>query len=80
MKTDLKGVCKTWAVIAAIALTGTQRTWGDEFVESRLVQVSGPSPFAGCTADLVGGQAGPPILNAEVEPYPSPGATELSWE
>jgi len=34
-----------------------------------LVQVSGSSPFLGCTADGVGGQSGEVSLNSEVEPW-----------
>lgn len=33
------------------------------------VKVSGASPFAGCTADNVAGQAGTNYLNSEVEPW-----------
>ena len=34
-----------------------------------LVQVSGTSPFLGCTADAVGTQSGTVYLNSEVEPW-----------
>jgi hypothetical protein len=33
------------------------------------VQISGPSPFAGCTADQVPGNAGWAVANSEVEPW-----------
>jgi hypothetical protein len=34
-----------------------------------LVQVSGTSPFLGCTADTIGSQSGTVFLNSEVEPW-----------
>ena len=34
-----------------------------------LVQVSGTSPFVGCTADEIGPQSGTVYLNSEVEPW-----------
>ncbi|MGH3117593.1 MAG: sialidase family protein [Gaiellales bacterium] len=43
-----------------------------------LVQVSGASPFLGCTADNVPGQSGTVFLNSEVEPWidVNPGDTD----
>jgi hypothetical protein len=39
------------------------------FTAGPLVQVSGSSPFAGCTADGVSGQPGTVVLHSEVEPW-----------
>lgn len=39
------------------------------FTPQPLVQVSGVSPFAGCTADNVAGQSGVNYLHSEVEPW-----------
>jgi BNR repeat-like domain/RTX calcium-binding nonapeptide repeat (4 copies) len=39
------------------------------FLADPLVQVSGVSPFAGCTADDVASQSGVNYLNSEVEPW-----------
>jgi BNR repeat-like domain/RTX calcium-binding nonapeptide repeat (4 copies) len=39
------------------------------FTALPLVQVSGTSPFAGCTADNVAGQSGVVYLHSEVEPW-----------
>jgi BNR/Asp-box repeat len=39
------------------------------FAADPLVQVSGTSPFLGCTADNVAGQSGTVFLNSEVEPW-----------
>jgi hypothetical protein len=39
------------------------------FVPGPLVQVSGSSPLAGCTADNVAGQSGTVFLGSEVEPW-----------
>ena len=39
------------------------------FTLGPLVQVSGASPLAGCTADNVGGQSGTVFVGSEVEPW-----------
>jgi len=39
------------------------------FTSGPLVQVSGASPFAGCTADAVGTQSGTVYVGSEVEPW-----------
>jgi hypothetical protein len=39
------------------------------FTSGPLVQVSGASPFAGCTADAVGTQSGTVFVGSEVEPW-----------
>lgn len=43
-------------------------TWGADLPEEPRVQVSKSTPFAGSTADLIGGQTAPPIPNDEVKP------------
>jgi hypothetical protein len=48
-----------------IVTTATAAT----FNTGLLVQTSGSSPFAGCTADDVAGQTGTTFLHSEVEPY-----------
>jgi len=53
-------------VIAALALNPA---WAANFTAGPLVQVSGTSPFVGCTADNVAGQSGQNFLHSEVEPW-----------
>ena len=65
MKTRPNGSWKTLAMLTAITFAGIVSVWAEDFVARRLVQVSGPSPFADCTADQVVGLTGPPILNVE---------------
>ena len=54
--------------VVVIALTVV---WADPpaFITDPLVQVSGLSPFATCTADDVPGQPGTVFLHSEVEPW-----------
>src|SRR2546428_822706 len=63
-------------VAATLLLLGALGTLAGPFITGALVQVSGTSPFAGCTADDVAGQiardpTGPRkvYLNSEVEPW-----------
>src|SRR3989442_2122381 len=63
-------------VAATLLLLGAFGTLAGPFITGALVQVSGTSPFAGCTADDVAGQiARDPTgqrkvyLNSEVEPW-----------
>src|SRR3989442_6605033 len=63
-------------VAATLLLLGALGTLAGPFITGALAQVSGTSPFAGCTADDVAGQiARDPsgqrevLLNAEVEPW-----------
>src|SRR5438034_9168386 len=63
-------------VAATLLLLGALGTLAGPFITGALVQVSGTSPFAGCTADDVAGQiARDPTgqrkvyLNSEVEPW-----------
>lgn len=53
-------------VVAALALNPA---WAANFTAGPLVQVSGISPFTGCTADNVTGQSGQVFLHSEVEPW-----------
>jgi hypothetical protein len=63
------------AILAIVILTlvipfgFTGRSAAGPFILGGLVQVSGTSPFAGCTADNVGGQSGTNVLHSEVEPW-----------
>ncbi len=52
--------------VAALALNPA---WAANFTAGPLVQVSGRSPFVGCTADNVAGQTGQNFLHSEVEPW-----------
>jgi hypothetical protein len=54
------------AALALVLVTGVSAA---SFTLGPLVQVSGVSPFAGCTADNVAGQTGAVFLNSEVEPW-----------
>jgi hypothetical protein len=58
-------------MLAAVALSvaGLNVAWAGAFVAGPLVQVSGTSPFVGCTADDVAGQPGINFLHSEVEPW-----------
>lgn len=53
-------------LMAALALNPA---WAVNFTAGPLVQVSGKSPFVGCTADNVAGQSGQNFLHSEVEPW-----------
>lgn len=55
--------------ILALAALGLTVAWAGPFTVDRLTLVSGPSPFASCTADNVAGQPGTNFLNSEVEPW-----------
>jgi hypothetical protein len=57
------------SVLAATAVFGLQAASAGPFSAGPLVQVSGVSPFLGCTADNVAGQTGRVFLNSEVEPW-----------
>ncbi|MFL6128679.1 MAG: sialidase family protein [Mycobacteriales bacterium] len=56
-------------VTAALALFAAPAAWGSTASVGALQQVSGSSPFAGCTADHVASQPGTVYLNSEVEPW-----------
>ena len=57
----------SFAAAALVSLVAAVGVVASTFVAEPLVQVSGPSPFAGCTAD--GGQPGTAYMNSEVEPW-----------
>ncbi len=58
-------VISGFIAVVAVALTAV---WAGPLL-GRLVQVSGTSPFASCTADNVNGQVGRNFPNSEVEPW-----------
>lgn len=65
---------RTRAGVAAVALAtvlGLAASGATAYplLADPLVQVSGVSPFLGCTADDVGSQSGTVFLNSEVEPW-----------
>jgi hypothetical protein len=55
------------AVVAVLAIAAGVSA--ATFTTGPLVQVSGTSPFAGCTADQVASQSGTVYLHSEVEPW-----------
>jgi BNR repeat-like domain len=57
------------SVLAATTVFGLQAASAGNFTAGPLVQVSGVSPFLGCTADNVAGQSGTLFPNSEVEPW-----------
>jgi hypothetical protein len=57
------------ALVLAAATFGLQAGSAGPLATDPLVQVSGVSAFAGCTADNVAGQPGTNFLNSEVEPW-----------
>jgi len=57
------------AVLAATTVVGLQPAWATSLTAGPLVQVSGASAFAGCTADGIAGQSGTVFLHSEVEPW-----------
>src|SRR5512132_2390125 len=61
----------------ALILAGTGQAIADDKAATDLVQVSGTSPFLGCTADGVAEQSGEVFLNSEVEPWIDVNPTDL---
>src|ERR687891_32849 len=57
------------ATIVATFAVGLRPARATDLTAGPLVQVSGPSPFPGCTADDVSGQSGDVFPNSEVEPW-----------
>jgi hypothetical protein len=57
------------AILGAVAVLAPQIASAGPFGIGPLVQVSGSSPFGGCTADNVAGQSGTLFMNSEVEPW-----------
>lgn len=58
----------TAAALACVALI-LDAAGAVNFTAGRLIQVSGRSPFADCTADNIAGQSGTVFLHSEVEPW-----------
>jgi len=56
-------------VLTTILATGVLTVSASSFVAGPLVQATGASPFAGCTADNVAGQSGTNYADSEVEPW-----------
>lgn len=56
-------------VIVVMIMASTLTASASNFKAGNLVQVTGASPFANCTADNVAGQSGTNFLNSEVEPW-----------
>ncbi len=56
-------------VLLAAALVAPQTILAGNYTVGSLVQVSGASPFAGCTADNLASQTGTNFPNSEVEPW-----------
>ena len=56
-------------VLTIMLTTGVLTVSASSFVVDPLVQATGASPFAGCTADNVSAQSGTNYLNSEVEPW-----------
>ena len=56
-------------IVITILTTGVLTASASNFKAGSLVQVTGASPFANCTADNVASQAGTNFLNSEVEPW-----------
>lgn len=58
-----------FGAFAIVALVTSVTALASVFSTGPLVQVSGASPFATCTADNVAGQSGTNVLHSEVEPW-----------
>jgi hypothetical protein len=62
-------VSRIMIVFVVMATTGALTASASNFKAGNLVQVTGASPFANCTADNVSGQPGINFPNSEVEPW-----------
>ena len=69
MKRSLRLLLVTAATSVATAFLAVHPAAAIDLTAGPLVQVSGTSPFAACTADDVPGQSGEVFLNSEVEPW-----------
>jgi hypothetical protein len=67
-------VCVAALAVSSLALGST--AWGSTSTVGGLEQVSGTSPFAGCTADNVADQPGTVYPNSEVEPWIAASGTD----
>jgi len=65
---------------AALTLFAAPAAWGSTAVVGALQQVSGSSPFAGCTADHVATQPGTNVPNSEVEPSAAAGVVDRNGD
>jgi len=57
------------APLSILLAGGLATAWAGPYTVTPLVLVSGPSPFATCTADNVAGQPGTNFINSAVEPW-----------
>ena len=57
------------SAVLLVALVAPQTVLAGNYTAGSLVQVSGTSPFAGCTADDLASQTGTVSLHSEVEPW-----------
>src|SRR5437588_6524866 len=57
-----------WLGLAGLLLAGTASPATSQEL-GRLTQITGPSPFSGCTADDVGSQPGINYPESEIEPW-----------
>ena len=64
------------AALAVSSLALGSTAWGSSSTVGGLEQVSGTSPFAGCTADNVADQPGTVYPNSEVEPWIAASGTD----
>jgi len=65
---------------AALTLFAAPAAWGSTAVVGALQQVSGSSPFAGCTADQLATQPGTNVPNSEVEPSVAAGGVDRNGD
>ena len=62
---------RTAALVGGVVLilATAASAWAAALTPGSLVQVSGASPLAGCTADNIAGQSGTAFVGSEVEPW-----------
>ena len=68
------------AALAVSSLTLGSTAWGSDSTVGGLKQVSGTSPFAGCTADHVADQPGTVYPDSEVEPWIAASGKDLNGD
>ena len=68
------------AALAVSSLALGSTAWGSTSTVGGLEQVSGTSPFAGCTADNVAAQPGTVYPNSEVEPWIAASGTDRNGD
>jgi len=69
MKRRTRRLLQLTIALLVMMVFGPLTVWAGSFTAGNLVQVTGASPFANCTADDVAGQPGTNFLNSEVEPW-----------